>query len=438
VNDASIETYKPAQLFETFKVVDDSMLDEMMKEIKAIDMESREPVTAALPNQELSFLKALRKKSVQWMNDEMEFYQKSTSSCNYLPCIREELSHPPADPSVEHLMAASDEFSRRFPFRSVEEEELNSNNRESSLSKRPFLLVANRVRDDWEAPDEFLRPIRFMLVPGDTVDSSILFIRCMSGPEHGSFRGCITRDLDKWIYSNGLESILSRIDAGGVGYEPDQTFGPLPWSGDHIEPNLDADDRLKGAPFARLVVEMELAHRDVKIVRQLGALAMNNPYTRLFLAVRVWKKNHDGNFGGAAVLWGKDEKDIISVRQAVDFGTGELNVQARRGFEVMEDDGMMPMLPPVESWTRPQPNLGHANLRLELDALDVASVGFRPQQANPNWLLVFPKADLLYKVSSSASTEALPYALSLPVTQAIDDCRIDLHWFAAIVNHITF
>jgi hypothetical protein len=138
VNDASIETYKPAQLFETFKVVDDSMLDEMMKEIKAIDMESREPVTAALPNQELSFLKALRKKSVQWMNDEMEFYQKSTSSCNYLPCIREELSHPPADPSVEHLMAASDEFSRRFPFRSVEEEEVKSNNHESSLSKRPF------------------------------------------------------------------------------------------------------------------------------------------------------------------------------------------------------------------------------------------------------------------------------------------------------------
>jgi hypothetical protein len=158
----------------------------------------------------------------------------------------------------------------------------------------------------------------------------------------------------------------------------------------------------------------------------------------MFLAIRIWEKNDAGNFGGAAVLWGKDEDDIISVRQAIDFGTRELHVLAKRGFEILEGDGMLPMLPPVETWTRPKPSVGHANLRDELDAYRVAAIGLLPQQADQNWIIVLPKADLLYKTSWEESTEAFPYALSQLAVQAIDDCRIDLHWFAAKVNNLEF
>jgi hypothetical protein len=82
------------------------------------------------------------------------------------------------------------------------------------------------------------------------------------------------------------------------------------------------------------------------------------------------------------------------------------------------------MLPRVESWTRPAPTSGHGDLRSELNAVDVASVGVRPQQVNQNWLLLLPKADLLYKTLSSASTETLPHVLSVPAVQAIDDCSL--------------
>ncbi len=417
-------------------------MDEMTEEMKAIDTESPEPVTsAALPNQELSFLKALQQMAIRWMDAELNFYGDSKDKCEYSPWMdddNEEGSRPPRDPSVHHLMAAANEFSHRFPFRSVEDEEQHHKDEsESSLSERPFLLVSNRVRDDWDVPDEFvnLHAVRFMLVPGDAVDSSILFIKCMAGPEHGSFDGWISNDIEDWISSNGLRSILRRIDAGGVGYQPDKIYGPSPMARDRNHPNLDSDERLRGAPFARLVIEVEYAHRDGRILRELGFSVLNNPYTRLFLAIWIWKKDKDGNFGAAAVLWGKDDNDIISVRQAIDFGTRELNEPAKRGFEVLPGDDILPW---VKTWTRPQPSLGHEDLRVELNAVDVASVGVRPQQANKNWLFVLPKADLLYKISSSASTEALPYALGLLAVQAIDDCRIDLHGFAANVNRLNF
>jgi hypothetical protein len=401
--------------------------------------------------------------AIKWMRAELDFYRGSKDRSEYSPWMNDDneegCAPPPRDPSVDHLVAAASEFSRRFPFRSLEDEEEqhSKNESESLLSENPLLLVSNRVRDDWTVPDEFvnLHSVRFMLVPGDAVDTSILFIECMAGPEHGRFDGWITNecmagpkhgrfdgwitnDIEDWISSNRLRSILNRIGAGGVGYEPDEAYAPAPTSGDRNKPEIDADERLDGDPFARLVLEVEYAHRDVKIVRELGFSVLSNPYTRLFLAVRIWPKNKDGNFGAAAVLWDKDDNGIISVRKAVDFGTRELHALAKRGFQVLPGRGMLPMLPLVEAWTRPEPSLGYEKLRDELDALDVAAVGDRSQQANQNWLLVLPKADLLYRISSSASTEARPYALSLPAVQAMDDCRIDLRWFAANVNRLDF
>ncbi len=213
-----------------------------MEEMKAIDMESREQST---PNQELRFLKALRKMAVQWMNDEMEFYQKSKGSCKYSPFKNEETSSSPPDPPIDHLVSAAIEFSRRFSFRSVEDEEdINSYNNTSSLTERPALLVANRVRDDWKSPDESanLHSVCFMKVPGDTVDSTVLFIDRKTWPKHGRFNGWIANNFDDWICSNGLRSILDRIPAGGVGHEPDEAYCPSQWSGNRNHPNLDVDE----------------------------------------------------------------------------------------------------------------------------------------------------------------------------------------------------
>jgi hypothetical protein len=384
--------------------------------------------------------------AIKWMRAELDFYRGSKGRCEYSPWMNdgneEGCAPPPRDPSVDHLVAAANEFSRRFPFRSLEDEEEqhSKNESESLLSENPLLLVSNRVRDDWTVPDEFvnLHSVRFMLVPGDAVDTSILFIECMAGPKHGRFDGWITNDIEDWISSNRLRSILSRIGAGGVGYEPDEAYGPPPVARDRDDPNLDVDVQLKGDPFARLVIEVEYTHRGGKRLREVGFTVLSNPYTRLFLAIRIWPKNKDGNFGAAAVLWDKDDNGIISVRKAVDFGTRELHALAKRGFQVLPGRGMLPMLPLVEAWTRPEPSLGYEKLRDELDALDVAAVGDRSQQANQNWLLVLPKADLLYRISSSASTEAHPYALSLLAVQAMEDCRIDLRWFAANVNRLDF
>jgi hypothetical protein len=147
------------------------------------------------------------------MNDEMEFYQKSKGSCNFSPIINFRSSN--------RSSRGCQPFSRRFPFRSVEDEEyINSDNNISSLSERPALLAANRVRDDWKGPDELanLHSVRFMKVPGDTVDSTVLFIDRKTGPKHGRFNGWIANNIDDWICSNELRSsILDRIPAGGVG-----------------------------------------------------------------------------------------------------------------------------------------------------------------------------------------------------------------------------
>jgi hypothetical protein len=52
---------------------------------------------------------------------------------------------------IKHLEMAANEVARRYPHRSVEEEE-EYENTETSSSSSPFLLVANGVRDNWQVP----------------------------------------------------------------------------------------------------------------------------------------------------------------------------------------------------------------------------------------------------------------------------------------------
>jgi hypothetical protein len=149
---------------------------------------------------------------------------------------------------VEHLVAAANEF-----FRTVEDEENINDTNNISLATSPFLLVSYCVQDDWEVPDEFVNDhaVRFMLMPGDTIDSSFCFLSCLAGPKHGSFDALITRDIDKWFYSNGLSDTIRRIGTAGLRYQPVKAFGPWQKFGDWLRPDLDADVRLRKARFTR-------------------------------------------------------------------------------------------------------------------------------------------------------------------------------------------
>ncbi len=261
------------------------------------------------------------------MEAERRFYETNNDS-GYSPLIANEGSV--IVPELDHLVAAANEFARRFPFRTVDDED-QFVERETS-SESPFLLVANNVKDSWHVSDKFLKSdhpiVRFMLVPGDTNDSSILFIRCMAGYKHGRLDCTFTRDVDGWITANTLRSVLIRIDGGGGEYDKAYT----PYVPDRLAPQLDADERLDGAPYARLVVEVEYAHRTVRALRTTGLNAMNYDYTRLFLCARIWVKNADADFGAAAVLWAKSDAGTISVVKAVDFGTRELNESAKKYY----------------------------------------------------------------------------------------------------------
>jgi hypothetical protein len=84
---------------------------------------------------------------------------------------------------------------------------------------------------------------------------------------------------------------------------------------------------------------------------------------------------------------------VLDVRQAVDFGTKNLNPSRKVQFE---DPGDGSMLPPVTDWTRPQPRQGRDSLRSELDSC--TSTQIRSLHVKDDWRLRLPAADFLYKV----------------------------------------
>jgi hypothetical protein len=360
------------------------------------------------------------------MEAERRFYEANDDT-EYSPLIADEKKRFVV-PKLNHLVAAANEFARRFPFRTVEDEDRFAESETSSES--PFLLVANKVKDSWRVPDAFLErdhpPVRFMLVPGDTSNSSILFIRCMAGPEHGKFDGAFTRDIDAWIFANRLTSVLTRLDAGGRGYEPDKAYAPE--TPDRLARDLDADARLKGGPFARLIVEVEYTHRTVRALRMTGFHALNNNYTRLFLCLKIWQKNANGDFGAAAVLWTKNDEGTISAVKAVDFGTRELSTNAKKGFQVAGD---ATMLPPVTEWTRPTPP---PSLN-DLEGMPFHWTG--EMETNEDWCITLRKDDLLYKTSTMVSTDVVPYILDDPMWP-IPNCCIYLRKFARDINMSAF
>ncbi len=387
------------------------------------------------PEAPQSTLYNLREMAMAWMKAELRFYQDLTNYSPWRPTSNEKgPRQQPPFPPVSHLEAAANEFATRFPFRSVEEDEEQIMNDDNRTSESPFLLVATGVCDNWEVPEEFqnVHSVRFMLVQGETKDVSLLFIYCMTGPEHGVFHAFITTDIDDWIKDNELRTFLRRLDAGGKGYEPDKSYRP--GTPDRQSPDLDADARLNGAPYARLVMEVEYAHRSAYALREVGYLALQNPYTRLFLAVKIWKKGQAGKFGAAAVLWGKDDDGVKCVKQAIDFGTEKLEHKSKVKFQ---EKGNAKMLPPVTEWTRPEPSQGHDDLHSELESYSNYTLEeVQDLPVNDSWCIKLAKADLLYKTSTRRSTDNMPYLLDENAT--FPDCTVNLQAFVWQINQEKF
>jgi hypothetical protein len=148
----------------------------------------------------------------------------------------------------------------------------------------------------------------------------------------------------------------------------------------------------------------------------------------LFLGVKFWPKDDSGDFAAVAVLWGKSDDGTIICRKAFDFGTRPVSEFGKNDFAEVQDDIM---LPAVKEWSRPLPSPGYPNLRSELESLTSSRILLTK---SPDWCLTLPAKDLLYRVSSDESNEKYPYVLDEP--RAIDDCHVDLQFFAWSANDI--
>jgi hypothetical protein len=101
----------------------------------------------------------------EWIKAELSYY-RHRSNDHYFPMITEKRG---VTPPIQHLEAAAKEFEKRFSINhtTVYEEK-------ETMYQSPFLLVANNVREDWCVPESFRTPVRFMLVPGETHNTSTL------------------------------------------------------------------------------------------------------------------------------------------------------------------------------------------------------------------------------------------------------------------------
>jgi hypothetical protein len=158
---------------------------------------------------------------------------------------------------------------------------------------------------------------------------------------------------------------------------------------------------------------------------------MNNPYTRLFLAIKIWKKGNAGDFGAAAVLWGKNDDGGIIVRKAIDFGTKALSTNSKTSYAV---EGVE-LLPPVIEWSRPESRPSHDSLRSELESY-TSSKQIRNLPMSKSWNLTLPAVDVLFKTSTEQSTDDTPYYLLENPT--VHDCSMNLQVFLWHIKHFKF
>jgi len=182
--------------------------------------------------------------------------------------------------------------------------------------------------------------LRFLVVDGRIV------LIMVPGPVHDTTVFKISGLFGIWADAAGLPSFNTRhFPAGGAGhYEPD--IRPSPPGSAHAS---DA-----GAPMPRLVVEVEVHHRNTTALRKQGYIYMEHHCVRAFLGVKIWPRRAGGLFAAVAILWTKDPAThAVGVAAAIEFGTAPLWPTCKTGLET----GVAMALPrvPAAAWQQQMP-----------------------------------------------------------------------------------
>ena len=369
-----------------------------------------------------SFVAAVK----HWVEKEISYYSRTLSPSEYHPNTAGK-----EKPTTHHLELAAAEFSRRFKAITVEED--SKKNVEDNKGA-PIVLVTAAAKLDWTPPIQFsvkpeFKHVKYLLVPNPDSKTASLFISHMPSNTHGDADGHVGGVISIWINRNLLDGVFFQTHSGGNNYQPDKSIRPsLP---DPTPPagSPDRDPNSDNFPYRRLVCEVEFKNRNAGLLRTVGAEALANPYTSLFLAIKVWKKGKNG-FGAVAVLWEKvPATQMIQLVVAVDFGTKRTTDAVRAKFNDPPPSGvtLLPGVGPLD-WQDAQLSAGYTIPAFGLPQL--------PPVGSPA-RLTLPHSHLLHRVTYQGAPGNNPYVLGPPLASglnAVDDLILDLNYFAYKLN----
>jgi hypothetical protein len=312
------------------------------------------------------------------------------------------------------------------------EDSLAKPTKKDDVQGAPVLLVSTHVKPDWTPSVAFtadlgFKHVKFLLVPNIDGSTSSLFISFMPGNTHGEADAHVACQIRDWVRDSRLDDVLRQKHSGGKHYQPDVSLRPE--LADPAPPGgtADSDPNSNNTAYARLVVEVEFCHRNAEKLRIVGAAAFDNPFTSLFLGIKIWKKGARG-FAAVAILWAKDPlTQMIALRNAVDFGTREVTPQVRAEFNAAPPAAGVIMLPGVLSadWVRATFPPGYAPPAFGSPPL--------PPVGSPA-CLTLPRSHLLHRVTYRGAPPASPYVLDPPpppgLPLSFDDLHLDLQLYA--------
>ena len=357
-----------------------------------------------------------------WVQKELNFYDNGGgSSSSYNP----RKTGKGNSVKVVHLELAAAEFSRRFSPISLEQD---MEQEEDEQQRAPVLLVSTHVKPDWTPPVGFTTKsvfgnVRFLSVPNADGKTSSLFISCMPGNTHGEADAHVADMVRDWVHGNQLGNCFYKNHSGGRSYQPDISLRPA--TGDPTPPGgaADSDPNHDNKPYRRLVVEVEFCNRNAERIRTAGRAVFDNPFSALFLGIKIWNKTQNG-FAAVAILWEKNPvTQNIALLNAVDFGTRTTDQGVQGRFNApAAGPNLLPGVPPA-AWTRAALPPGYAPPAFGDPPLPPAGSPAR---------LTLPHTHLLHRVTYAGAPPQNPYVLGPPLAapQPIDDLHLDLHHYA--------
>jgi hypothetical protein len=339
---------------------------------------------------------SLNTEAGRWLKAEQEYY-KSRGDITYSPVTAEN------DVGEKQLQDAFKECERRH---------LHEENFENSS---PVLLISTNVSKDWIPPEYVGKGIRFLVF--HQVAGSPLFLTYMPGQVHGAAAAFVARSIGLW---QGRSDLLNSVLGGGLSsgnygtYQPDIRIYPKRRNKDTN--GCDKDRKNGDLPYTRLYWEVEHGNRDPVAIRQRGQRYMACPYTRFFLACKIFNVS-DGALRAGIVLWGKTNSDdhVISVLAAVSFGTTDLTREEKGEFETARHDRLVGVK--SGEWTRPEDT----------------ELGEMGDTTPDDWKLRIPYQGILYRVTTKRSGTRGYLLEELNDTDEVADLVIDLRRLALAI-----